>query len=269
MRPEGMGEGHRPTVEEQLDQILAAVRDVLGPDVVGAYLHGSAALGELRPKSDLDVFVVSARSTTRAEKQRLVARLLAVSGRRAPVPARPVELTIVVESEIRPWRYPASFDFQYGEWLRHEFETGNVEPWPTTTNPDLASLITMVLLADRPLLGPPPAEVFDPVPRADYTNAMVGDIEALLHDLDSDTRNVILTLARIWSTLATDAIRSKDAAATWALARLPREHRAVLARARSVYLGEEVERWDDIEPLVRPHVDYVVGEIALLAADAS
>jgi predicted nucleotidyltransferase len=239
---------------------------VLGPDVIGAYLHGSAALGGLRPRSDLDVLVLSRRRTAREEKRRLVDRLLAISGSTALRPPRPVELTIVVESEIHPWRFPPRFDFQYGEWLRPEFENGNVEPWPTTDNPDLASLITMVLLANRPLLGPPPADVFDPVPRDDYVRSIVSGILGLLDDLDSDTRNVLLTLARIWSTLATDVIRSKDAAADWALARLPEEHRPVLARARAVYLGDEQEAWEDVKTRVRPHADYVVGEIERLLA---
>jgi predicted nucleotidyltransferase len=254
----------RAPQQEQVDQIVALVRDVLGPDAVGAYLHGSAVLGGLWPRSDIDVLVVSRRRTTRKEKRRLVDRLLTVSGSTSLGPRRPVELTIVVEPEIRPWRYPPSFDFQYGEWLRPEFESGNVEPWPTTTNPDLASLITMVLLGNEPLLGPPPAEVFEPVPRGDYVSAMAGDLDALLHDLESDTRNVILTLARIWSTVETDVIRSKDSAAAWALARLPEEHRAVLARARAIYRGEEEERWEDIWPRVRPHLDYVAGEIERL-----
>jgi Domain of unknown function (DUF4111) len=89
----------------------------------------------------------------------------------------------------------------------------DVEPWPTTTNPDLSLVISMVLLGNTPLVGTPPAEVFDPIPRDDYISAMVGDIDALLGSLDRDTRNVILTLARIWSTIATGNIRSKDSAA--------------------------------------------------------
>lgn len=259
----------RDLPEEQLDQIVALVRDVLGPDAVGAYLFGSAVLGGLRPQSDIDVLVVSRRRTTHQEKRRLVDRLLTLSGSGPPGPARRVELTIVVESEIRPWRYPPRFDFQYGDWLRSEFQRGNLEPWPTT-NPDLASLITMALLANRPLLGPPPAEIFDPVPRDDHIRAMVDDIDRLLDDLDSDAHNITLTLARIWSTIATGEIRSKDDAAAWALARLPEEHREVLARARAVYLGEEQEQWDDdLEPHIRPHIDYVVGEIRRLAADVS
>jgi|SRR3989304_2916709 len=209
--------------QQQVDRALALVRDVLDSDTVAAYLFGSAVFGGLRPESDLDMLVVSKRSTTRAEKQRLVQGLLAASGRRTQQGVwRRVELTIVVQRDVKPWRHPPRFDFQYGDWLRSEFESGDFEPWPTV-NPDLAVLITMVVLANSPLLGPPPAEIFDPVPNDDLLRAMVGDIERLRRDIDSDTRNVLLTLARIWSTVATGAIRSKDAAADWVLERLP-EH---------------------------------------------
>jgi predicted nucleotidyltransferase len=255
----------RDADKRKLDRVLALVLEVLGPAAVGGYLFGSAVLGGLKPQSDLDLLFVSERPTTRQEKERLVDRLLAISGRGTPRgPWRRVELTIVVESELKPWRLPPSFDFQYGDWLRGEFASGNVEPWPTRTNPDLASLITMVLLADTPLLGPPPAQIFDPVPHEDLVSAIVGDIDALLEDLDEDTGNVILTLARIWSTVATGVIRSKDAAADWALERLLEEQRLPLARARASYLGEQQERWDDIGPRIRPHADHVVAEISRL-----
>lgn len=247
---------------EQLDRVIEIVRDVLGRELVGAYLFGSAVIGGLQPESDLDVLVVAARPTTLGEKERLVERLLAISGRPAPEGRwRRVEVTIVSEPEIRPWRYPPRMDFQYGDWLRRAFESGDPEPWQVTENPDLAPLVTMALLADTPLLGPPPAHVLDPVPHEDLLEATAGSLDALLRDLDDDTRNVILTLARIWSTVATGVIRSKDAAAGWALERLPKEHRLVLARARAIYLGHEGERWDDIQPQVRFYADHVVGEI--------
>jgi predicted nucleotidyltransferase len=240
--------------QQQLGRVLGLVADVLGPDAVGAYLFGSAALGGLRPESDLDVLVVSRRPTTRAEKQRLVDRLLAVSGRQTPEGRwRRLELTIVVDEAL---------DFQYGDWWRREFESGNVEPWSgTAAVTDLTVLIAMVLADGQPLLGPPPAEVLRPVSRRDLAAAMLEGIDSLLGDLDEDTRNVVLTLARIWSTVATGTIRSKDAAADWALDRLPEEHRPVLARARAIYLGEEPERWDDLRPRVRPYADHVVAEI--------
>jgi len=111
------------------------------------------------------------------------------------------------------------------------------------------------------LFGPPPSEVLDPIPPADVRRAMLDGIPSLLSDLDGDERNVVLTFARIWMSLATGMIRSKDAAADWALPRLPPEHRAVLEHARAIYLGEAAEEWGELLPRVRPHVDHVIGEI--------
>lgn len=245
----------------QLDKIVELVRDVLEEDALGAYPHGSTALHQLRPHSDLDVLVVSRRSTTPDEKRALIGRLLRMSGRDDPSgDARPIELTIVVASEVRPWRYPPRLDFLYGDWLRAEFENGDLAPWETP-NPDLAPLITMARSVDRALFGPPPSEVFDPVPIEDLNRAIVEGIPGLIDDLDSDTTNVVLTLARIWTTLATGTIGSKDAAADWVLARLPEEHRPVLARARAVYFGDEQDHWADLQARLRPHVDHVLGEI--------
>ncbi len=251
--------------QQQLERVAGLARDVLGPAVIGAYLLGSAVLGGLRPESDLDVLAVSIRPTTREEKRRLVERLLAISGRRATEGRwRRVELTIVVEAEIKPWRFPPRFDFRYGDWLRGAFESGDLTPWQTTTDPDLAALITIALEGNTTVFGPPPATLLDPVPVEDLVAGVTGGVDELVGRLADDTRNVVLTLARIWVTVATGTIRSKDAAADWALERLPAEHRAVLARARAIYRGEAEERFDDLAARVRPHADHVVAEIARL-----
>ncbi len=98
---------------------------------------------------------------------------------------------------------------------------------------------------------------------------MVDGVESLLADLESDTANVVLTLARIWTTIATGEVHSKDGAAEWVLPRLPEAHRPVLARARAVYLGIEEDRWDDLAAGVRPHAEHVVGRIDALARGES
>ncbi|PZT70792.1 nucleotidyltransferase [Streptomyces sp. SW4] len=244
----------------QVRKIVELVGGVLGEDVIGTYLHGSCVLGGLRPASDVDVLAVSRRRMDERERRALLEGLLALSGWRNK--ARPVELTVVVRSEVSPWRYPPTGDFLYGEWLRAEYEAGKV-PRPEPM-PDLALLITMTLAGDHPLTGPRPAQVLDPVPQADVVRASVAGIPALLEDLDSDTRNVLLTLARIWTTLATGRIESKDAAADRALALLPPEHRAALEHARRLYLGWHYseEQWsEDLRARVRPLVDHVLAEI--------
>lgn len=247
-----------------MDQVSAVVRlagDVLAAHTAGIYLHGSSVLGGLRPASDVDLLVVSRRSLDDRQRAALVAGLLPVSG--SAVGARPVELTVVVRSEVQPWRYPPTVDFQYGEWLRADYEAGHV-PRPEPM-PDLALLIAATLAGGRALVGPRPADVLDPVPHADVVRASVDGIPGLLADLDVDTRNVVLTLARVWYTVETGGIAPKDAAADWALERLAPEHRPVLAHARDLYLHRRYaeETWnDDLRAQVRPHVDAVLAAIS-------
>ena len=229
--------------------------------LVGAYLHGSAVLGGLRADSDLDVLAVSARETTRAEKHKIASGLLAVSGDRSRGDGRrPIELTIVAASEVRPWRYPPRRDFQYGEWLRERFERGDPDLFRPTIDPDVAILITVVRLGDVTLTGSAAGTTFDEVPRRDLVEALVAGIPGLIDDIDWDTRNVVLTIARIWNGVVTGEIRSKDGAAEWALERLPPEHRPVLVRAREGYLRGN-ESWEDLRAQVLPFVRAVVAEI--------
>jgi streptomycin 3"-adenylyltransferase len=245
---------------EQVQRVESLVRELLADAVIGIYLHGSAAFGGLHPTSDLDLLVVTNRPTTPAERRALIDRLLPMSGRGDPTGgSRSIELTIVVQADVKPWRYPPRMDLQYGDWWRAEFERGD-EPWESP-NPDVALQLEMALQANHPLFGPPPAEVLDPIPRADVRRAMVDGIPSLLADLDGDERNVVLTFVRIWTSLATGIICSKDAAADWAMPLLPSERRPVLAHARAIYLGEAAEAWGDLLPSVRPFVEHVIGEI--------
>lgn len=253
-------------VEDQTDAVLRVLDAVLpAGTLIAAARYGSAVVGGLRPDSDLDLFGVLDRRLTDEEKQDLVAGLVPISARPArPRTWRPVELTLVVHDEIRPWHYPPRLDFQYGEWLRERLVAGELAP-STPTNPDLAVLVAMVRTTGLPVRGPAPLDLLDPVPRADVTRAMLDELVPLLDDLGADTRNVLLTLARMWSTVVTGEIRGKDAAASWALERLPAVHRPLLERARAAYLGETDDHWHD-QASVRSVADALVDRIHESAA---
>ncbi|HYI66036.1 MAG TPA: aminoglycoside adenylyltransferase domain-containing protein, partial [Candidatus Limnocylindrales bacterium] len=190
-------------VAEQSNAAIDVVRrGLVDAEIVGFYLYGSAVDGGPRPDSDLDLFVVTDRRLTTVEKARIVEGLVPISDRHTRPPTwRPIEVTIVAESEVRPWRYPPRMELQYGEWLRDAFRSGTIEPQPAE-NPDLGVVITMVRQAGRALIGAEATEVLDPVPRAELVRAMVDGVPSLLSDLGDDTRNVLLTLARIWTTVA-------------------------------------------------------------------
>ncbi|MFG3550228.1 aminoglycoside adenylyltransferase family protein [Streptomyces sp. NPDC047725] len=241
---------------DRTDHLVALVLRRLGDGVLGVFAHGSATLGGLRPHSDLDLLVVVRGRTTHAQRALLTRELLEVSGGEG---RRPVELTVVARDDVRPWRYPPRREYQYGEWLREEYTRGAV-PEPED-DPDLAPLLTMALRADAPLYGPPPAELLDPVPHEDLRRAIAAGVPGLMAELGTDTRNVLLTLARIWSTLVTGDIRAKDAAADWALPRLPAAHRPALAHARAVHLGCEEESWTGLRDAAGACAAWLGGEI--------
>ena len=258
-------------VRDQADAVLRVIDAALpSGTLLAAYLYGSAVAGGLRPDSDLDVLGVTARRLTAEEQRAVIDGLMPISGRGTrPAAWRPVELTLVVGHEVRPWRYPPRFDLQYGEWLRDDFLAGRIDDSPSP-NPDVAILITMVLATGRSVLGPPAAAVLDPVPPVDVSRAILDGLEPLLDDVEDDTRNVLLTLARMWSTLATGDIRSKDAAVAWALPLLPEQHRRTLSLARDAYLGQADDDWAELMPTARLLADFMVARIrALPPTDAS
>jgi predicted nucleotidyltransferase len=229
---------------KRLDGVVALIDDVLGDAVVAAYLSGSAVHGGLREDSDLDILVVIGRSTPPDERHALIDGLLARSRSPEHDERRHLEVTLVVLPDIRPWRYPPPLELQYGDWWRSAFDAGDLSPW-TSPNADLAVLLTSVRDDGIPLIGRPAADVLDPVPPADLERALRDVIPELLPGLEEDdTRNALLTLARIWFTLTTGRIGSKDVAAAWALERLPAGTGEGLRLARAGYLGEARDTWD-------------------------
>lgn len=72
---------------------------------------------------------------------------------------------------------------------------------------------------------------------------------------------MLLTLARILTTLRTGRIRSKDGAAQHVLGELPEEHRPVPAAARDQYLAGEYGDRAELLPAARTHAAYVAEEI--------
>lgn len=248
-------------VEPQIQQCVDLLKAVFQDDVLGIYLYGSAVSSGLQKYSDIDVFVVVNRSTTKEEKQQLIQRLLKISGVYMKDTKPPVELTIVVHADINPWHYPPKFDFQYGDWWRDEFVRGVITPWDSELMPDLAILITQVLLTSKTLFGVPPNELLPHVPSEDIYKAMVDEMPSLVASLESDTRNVLLTLARIWGTLETGEIQSKPEAADWVISRMPDDFQRVLQRAKDIYLNQQDEQWGDLKDTLEPCVTFLVDKI--------
>lgn len=247
---------------DQAAAALAVLRDVLGDAIAAVWVYGSATDADgPRPDSDLDLFVLAERHVSPAERRAIVEGLTPISWRRErPDGWRPLEVTIVASDEVRPWRYPPRMELQFGEWLRESYQQGDYEP-EERTNPDLAVIMRMVRERGEPLVGPEPGAALETVPHGDLVRATLDALPALLADLEDDTRNVLLTLARMWCTLATGELRTKDAAARWAAQRAPAAGRSLLERAVRLYLDGGWGSWDADRAAVLELAGWLAGRI--------
>ena len=237
-------------------QAVKVIEELFNSMLVAVYLYGSTAVGGLRKDSDVDLLVVADRALTVSIRRELAERLMLISGRvGAGQGIRPLEVTVVNWHDIVPWRYPPKQEFLYGEWLRDLFESGEI-PEPGY-NPDLAVLLAQVGNNGISLYGPEAAAVLAPVPLSDIRKGIRDSLPELIAGLKGDERNVILTLARMWLTAATGEIGSKDLAAKWATARLPKKQAELLDMARQAYLGKAVDKWEGLDAALAELVDYM------------
>ncbi|MGN7402437.1 aminoglycoside nucleotidyltransferase ANT(9) [Cytobacillus praedii] len=247
-------------IPEEAIQALKMIEELLGRTVVGIYLFGSAVIGGLRMNSDVDVLVVVNQSLTKETRRKLTDRLMLISGKIGNTASvRPLEVTIINQRDVVPWSYPPKNEFIYGEWLRDEFEKGQIQE--PTYDPDLAIVLAKVRKHSVSLFGPQALDILDPVPMSDIRRAIKESLPGLIEGTKGDERNVILTLARMWLTVAVGEISPKDVAAEWVIPLLPTEHAALLDLARKAYRGEYADKWEGKESEVIALVNHMKNSI--------
>lgn len=204
-------------LEDQLvfykTQVITIIEDLLGDKLLGLYLTGSAVDEGLRPFSDIDFLVIVDKSLSKVERRELCHMLLEISGIPGnPDGKRPLEVTVVVKCDIEPWRPFPWQDFQYGEWLRPLLEVGEIPGGHM--EPDLVIMLKSAFHKHEVLLGPPLDQLISDIPEAGIREAIWNCVGEVVLSTFGDERNCLLTLARMWSTLETGKIVSKNAAAT-------------------------------------------------------
>lgn len=247
-------------VPKEAIQALNLIKQVLEDHLVGVYLYGSAVTGGLRVKSDVDILVLTNCGLSESTRRELTEGLMRISGIPGnPEFIRPLEVTIVNQKDVVPWRFPPKFEFMYGEWLREQFEKGDIPG--ATVDPDLALLLAQAERNSITLFGAGVEETLEPIPWIDIQRAMRDSLPGLIASVQGDERNVILTLARMWYTASTSEFSSKYGAADWAIPQLPEEHAALLDQARKAYLGEFADNWEGKEKELTSLVEHLKASI--------
>lgn len=83
----------------------------------------------------------------------------------------------------------------------------------------------------------------------------------MISSFKGDERNVLLTLSRMWFTLVTEEITTKDVAAKWVILKLPERFSPLLTTAKEAYLGNLSDEWETVEKEAMALVEYMKKQI--------
>nr|WP_274423885.1 aminoglycoside adenylyltransferase family protein [Chelativorans sp. YIM 93263] len=233
-------------ISEQIGQARTAteaLESILQDALLAVYLHGSAVSRGLRPQSDVDLLAIIDSPLTEKQRRRLLSTLLRISGRHPVQPGGPrcLEVMVLLKADLAALDFPARTEFIYGEWLRDDFEAGQLPK--AGVDPENTLILAQARQEAFPLFGPDAKELLPEIPWEHICRAMRDALPALLDGLCGDERNVLLTLARMWRTAATGEFITKDAAATWAARQMPEQESETLIYAREAYLGKIDDDW--------------------------
>ena len=133
----------------------------------------------------------------------------------------------------------------YGEWLREEMEAGKSPQ--SYYDPDLTILLWQARQYSVTLKGVDSKELIPDISFHEIKKAIEFSLPGLISSFKGDERNVLLTLSRMWFTLETKKVTTKDIAAEWALPKLSTDFSPLLKMAKDAYLGNVHDDWNGIE----------------------
>jgi hypothetical protein len=202
-----------PALDTYPAAVAAGLASVLGPGLVGVYLHGSGALGGWSAgRSDIDLLGVVARPLDRRAKRVISARLNHPS-LTCPAPAG-LELSLVtVAVAADPPRRPP-FELHLTTGPSPQTHLGG----SAATDPDLLLHFAVCRRAGVTVAGPDPLEVFAEPPRAWLLERAAAELRWALRHGDFAYR--VLAACRAWRYLEDDVLGAKVESGRWARLRL-------------------------------------------------
>ena len=224
-------------------------REILGGNLAGVYLHGSAAMGCWNPeKRDLDLIVVVQDSPDDVCKRAFMDMVADLDAR---MPGREaghsgIEMSVVRREVCRPFVYPTPFELHFSaghrEWYRRD--PGEYILKMKGTDKDLAAHFTVIRRRGRCLWGLPVEAVFGEVPAGDYLDSVLEDISGAQEEIAGNTLYLTLNLARVKAYLVEGSVLSKKEGGEWGLRNLPAKFRPLLRAALEDYEGGGRVRYD-------------------------
>lgn len=248
-----------PQTERLIEEFAEQSKNILGDDLVGVYLHGSAVLGCFNPdKSDLDFIIVVKKPLPDSVKRTYMDMVTACS---AAGPAKGIEMSVVLRDVCKPFVYPTPYElhFSVGHLKWYEDEPDGYIREMNGVDKDLAAHFTIINKKGRCLTGAPIGEVFGEVPDRDYWDSIWFDVEGAAEDIAEYTMYVTLNLARVLAYKREGLVLSKKEGGEWAIRTLPAEFNPLILDALREYTECAEVVYD--KTLANRYAEYMLGQI--------
>ena len=222
-------------------------REILGGNLVGVYLHGSAAMGCFHEKkSDIDLLVVVNEKISDEIKMRYMDMVVRLN---KDAPEKGIEMSIVRKDVCRPFVYPTPFELHFSimhlKWYKED--PADYIAKMKGTDRDLAAHFTIVYHRGKCLYGKKIKDVFEKPGRQDHFDSIMSDIADAEKDIITDPVYIILNLCRVLAYKQEGLILSKEEGGKWGLKVLPEKYHALISQALDEYMTDEGKNWNEAD----------------------
>lgn len=256
------------SMENYLNKLKDAIKNITGENFIGIYIHGSLAIGGFNPdRSDVDLLVVVKHSLNISTQCELAKFMLANSN-----DPYPIEISFLTQTQLESWAHPSPYEFHFSEGWRQSFERELLtEQYEAINNdhkvdPDLAAHLTILTHRGICSEGPPIDDVFPVIPRAHYLSSILADYQDCLKNVETDPVYCVLNLIRVYWYVKEEVISSKLEAGEYGLTSFPQEYKETIRKVLESYKGNRVKEFHK-EELTRIR-DYLQSEIGQLEKES-
>lgn len=222
-------------------------REILGDNLTGIYLHGSAAMGCFNDwKSDIDFLVVVEDELSFEDKLRYMDMVVELN---ASAPPKGIELSIIRRSVCKPFIYPTPFDLHFSiahlEWYQRNPRDYVLKM--KGTDRDLAAHIKIIYHRGLCLWGNEIQDVFEDVDGKAYYDSIWSDIQHAGEDIKKTPVYTTLNLCRVLAYKKENLILSKQEGGRWGLGNVPERYRKLVQMALDDYSSRQWAEFDEKE----------------------
>lgn len=220
-------------------------KEILGDNLTGIYLHGSAVMGCFNEeKSDIDLIVVVNTAIPAKTKRQYMDMIVELN---ASAPKKGLELSVVTKDVCKPFVYPTPFELHFSITHLQWYQTAPSDYIDRMNglDKDLAAHFTIICHKGKTLYGKEIKDVFEEVPREFYFDSIWYDIENAKEDITSNPTYIILNLCRVLAYKEDGLILSKRDGGDWGIGNVPEKYHGLILHALKEYSTDQLMDWDE------------------------